>query len=301
MQRWTKVARRDTPQQHAESPGQHKSMWCQELWWDPRIYDSLAAQKPMVNLLDPSGYLQRSIWWKPWLIKITSQNAQRRTVDGSARVSVIASLAPSSPPIYIYIFFFWSIKWLYLMSEDSKQKSLEVKPRVKDSLSESPNNKQSKVSSAILCQGVEGLLMGTTIGEIILTRQRSQAPGLSVNFQPIQKHPETSSNRRNQIINLLLRKQSLSIFPLIMLHVAQITAAICYRLLFLVRVDFTPCKNPSSPLAEGPLETWEAHHRPCHCEECMRWFFPKNATSTCQEIIGKKRITSLVTMPSTWV
>ena len=107
------------------------------------------------------------------------------------------------------------------MSEDSKQKSLEVKPRVKDSLSESPNNKQSKVSSAILCQGVEGLLMGTTIGEIILTRQRSQAPGLSVNFQPIQKHPETSSNRRNQIINLLLRKQSLSIFPLIMLHVAQ--------------------------------------------------------------------------------
>lgn len=187
------------------------------------------------------------------------------------------------------------------MSEDSKQKSLEVKPRVKDSLSESPNNKQSKVSSAILCQGVEGLLMGTTIGEIILTRQRSQAPGLSVNFQPIQKHPETSSNRRNQIINLLLRKQSLSIFPLIMLHVAQITAAICYRLLFLVRVDFTPCKNPSSPLAEGPLETWEAHHRPCHCEECMRWFFPKNATSTCQEIIGKKRITSLVTMPSTWV
>lgn len=61
MQRWTKVARRDTPQQHAESPGPHKSMWCQELWWDPRIYDGLAA-KPKVNLLDPSGYLQRSIW-----------------------------------------------------------------------------------------------------------------------------------------------------------------------------------------------------------------------------------------------
>ena len=62
MQRWTKVARPDTPRQHAESPGQHKSiMWCQELRWDPRIYDGLAAQKPKVNLSDPSRYLQR-IW-----------------------------------------------------------------------------------------------------------------------------------------------------------------------------------------------------------------------------------------------
>lgn len=144
------------------------------------------------------------------------------------------------------------------MSEDSKQKSSEVKPRVKDSLSESPNNKQSKVSSAILCQGVEGLLLGTTIGEIILTRQRSQAPGLSVNFQPIQKHPETSRNiQQPSQPNLQSLAPEAIFINFSPHHVACGTNHSCNMLqaLFLVRVDFTPCKNPSSPLAEGPLET----------------------------------------------
>ena len=87
------------------------------------------------------------------------------------------------------------------MSEDSEQKSSEIKPRVKGNLSESPNNKQSKLQAPFCVKVWRGtwlsllqLLLGTTIGEIILTRQRSQAPGLSVT----ETHPETSSNRRNQ-------------------------------------------------------------------------------------------------------